>query len=301
MTEAMRTSAGTTARAPGRGSGVRHFEDALRRRSDKLTPAERAIAAYLREHLASLPFETGASIAARAGVSEMSVSRFIRSLGYANLKELKADLRAGFADDGLDDILVRFQVRADGAALRESLQLEVRAIVNAYNAATTDRWRRIVDLLCRSEHVHVAGFQAVRGLALDFATRLTYARDGVRFAEGVSGTFSEVFDTEAPRSCLVLVDTVSYAHKARLLAGKARDMGFPIVVVTDKFSHWAYEFTENVVEGYTQTRLFWDSTASLSTILTLLINSVAVRLGRKAEERFQALRSFGDHFEEFEP
>jgi hypothetical protein len=73
------------------------------------------------------------------------------------------------------------------------------------------------------------------------------------------------------------------------------------VVVTDKFSHWAYEFTENVVEGYTQTRLFWDSTASLSTILALLINSVAVRLGRKAEERFRALRSFGDHFEEFEP
>ena len=60
----------------------------------------------------------------------------------------------------------------------------------------------------RSRRVDVTGFQGSKGLALDFATRLKYARPGIRFVEGTSGNWSEVFDEEPAGSCLILVDTV---------------------------------------------------------------------------------------------
>jgi DNA-binding MurR/RpiR family transcriptional regulator len=282
---------------------LKRLEQALRDDDASLTRSGRMIAAYLRDNLGHIPYETGAMIASKTGVSEMSVIRFIRSLGYASLKELKDDLRSanGGGDGSIDDALERFHVpRDDIGELEESLELELRAVIEAYRLTTLERWTRAVDLIARRRQVHVVGFQASKGLALDFATRLKYARAGVRFAEGNSGVYSEILEAVPAETCLVLVDTVAYARKGLLLARRARDLKIPLVIVTDRFSNWAYEFTDVVLQGSTHVKAFWDSTASLSIILNLLINSVAGRLGDRALRRFELMNELGRHFQEFE-
>ncbi|HJR22659.1 MAG TPA: MurR/RpiR family transcriptional regulator [Dongiaceae bacterium] len=283
--------------------GMAGLDAALRRRSASLSPAEESIVMFMRQNLATIPFETGASMAQKAGVSEMTVLRFIRSLGFANLKALKDQLRARPPGENpaVDDALDRFRVRHDDLNhLHASLQLELSAVVKAYELVATDRWPRIVELLANRQTVYVTGFQASKGLAMDFANRLKYARPGVRFAEGTAGTFSEVLEAESSGSCLILVDTIAYARKSLLLARKCKERKIALVVVTDMFSHWAYEFTELVLEGHTHVNTFWDSSASLSIILNLLINSTAARLGKQAEAQFERMLDYGDHFQEFE-
>lgn len=292
-----------TAAPEANDTGWAELEAALAAREPAMTPAERAVAAFLRENRRAIPYETGASIAAASGVSEMTVIRFIRALGYANLRDLKDRLRPRPADDAqaLDDVLERFRLRRDDLAhLERSLELELRAVARAYQLTTTGRWPRIVELLASRRLVHVAGFQATRGVALDFANRLKYARPGVRFAQASAGIYSEVLESDPGEACLVIVDTVSYARKGVLLARKARELGIPLVVVTDRFSHWALEYTDLVLEANTHVETFWDSTASLSVILNLMINSVAARLGDSAVARFERLVGWGDHFQEFD-
>lgn len=175
------------------------LDAALDARADAMTPAERAIAAYLRDHRALIPYETGAAIAAAVGVSEMSVIRFIRSLGYANLKGLKEELRPRTEADAraIDDVMARFRPQSDDHAhLHRSLELELEAIARAYDQATTPRWGHIVGRLIAAERIHVAGFQASQGLAMDFATRLKWVRPSVHFAEGRAGVFSEVLESD---------------------------------------------------------------------------------------------------------
>ncbi|WP_368412929.1 MurR/RpiR family transcriptional regulator [Dongia sp.] len=285
---------------PSAPEGVEGFEKALRDRSGTLSDTEQDIALYLRHNLEAIAFETGLSIAGRVGVSEMSVIRFIRSLGYRNLRDLKNAIRGKNGSDhpDVDNALERFRVRHDGLA--ESLELELQAVIQAYELAGTKKWAGAVNLLVERNSVFVCGFQASKGLALDFANRLKYARPGVRFAEGTAGTFSEVLQSPAKESCLVLVDTIAYARKSMMLARKAREKNLPIVVVTDMFSHWAHDFTDLVLEGHTYVKTFWDSSASISVILNLLINSVATKLGRKAEDNFREMVEYGHYFEEFE-
>ncbi len=288
----------------GDDAGKLHFEKVLRARETRLTASERAVATYFRDNLPFVPFETGASLAAKIGVSEMTVIRFTRSLGYANLRELKHSLRAGLAeyDQALDDVLERFQVRRDGLEdLRESLELELRAVIKAYELTATERWQQIVRLLAERRHVHVVGYQASKGIALDFASRLKYARGGVFFVEDTEGVHVGVLEADPDDACLVLVDTVAYARKGILLARKARELGIPVVIVTDRFTHLAYEITDLVLQGYTHIKTFWDSTSSLTTIANLLINSVAAQLGAKAEERYRFMTELGTYFQEFEP
>lgn len=284
-------------------AGWARLEAALDGRGEAMTPAERAIAAYLRDNRAIIPYETGATIAAAAGVSEMSVIRFIRSLGYANLKSLKEELRPRNDADAraIDDVMARFRPQSDDHAhLRRSLELELEAVARAYDQATTPRWGRIVGRLVAAERIHVAGFQASQGMAMDFATRLKWVRPGVRFAEARAGVFSEVLESDPARECLVLIDTASYARKGILLARKAQEIGLPNVIVCDRYSNWPFEFTEEVLVGHTQVGTFWDSLASLTALLNLLVNSIASQLGEKAVERFRQLSDLGEYFGEFD-
>jgi DNA-binding MurR/RpiR family transcriptional regulator len=278
------------------------LERRLEKRNGSLTPGERRISAYLAANLRTLPFESVATIAASVGVSEMSVIRFIRSLGYANLKHLKEEMKDSVAQRSwsLDDRLERFRVPSRGPApLKESLRLEIDSLVQVYELTTSARFRAAVQILLKARTIYVVGFQASKGLALDFATRLKYARGGVRFLEGVSGTFSEVLDEPPAGGCLVLVDTVAYAANSVRLAEKARSIGLPLIVVTDKFSDWGFDHTEHVLQASTHARTFWDSQTSLAALLNLLINALAAELGPQATERFNRMNALGRHFDAF--
>ncbi len=262
----------------------------------------RLIAAYLRDNWRNVPFETGASIAAATGLSEMTVIRFIRQLGFSNLREFKDALKtpeSPVADD-MDDAFKRFHVQtlADDT-LAESLKLELKAISDAYQLTTLPRWKACAELIAHSEFVSVIGFQASKGLALDFATRLQYVRGQVRFIHDHSGAFPEIFDLAGRSHCLVQVDTYAYARKGVLLAEKAKELGIPMVIVTDKFTNWAYSYTELVLQGATFVDQFWDSPASLSVILNLLIGSVAKTLGPSVFQHGATMRAIGDQFDEF--
>ena len=141
--------------------GLIGLDAALRRRSASLSPAEQSIVMFMRQNLATIPFETGASMAQKAGVSEMTVLRFIRSLGFVNLKALKDQLRVRPPGENpaVDDALDRFRVRHDDLNhLHESLQLELGAAVKAYELVATDRWPKIVELLADRQSVYVTGF-----------------------------------------------------------------------------------------------------------------------------------------------
>ena len=261
--------------------------------------AEQAIAKYLLDNIDEVPFETGATIAEAAGVSEASVARFARRLGFADLKDLKRDLRRRSRVD-LDNASSRFRIGGPNQErLARSLQMEQAALAAAYGLAHGKLWDQIVALVAESEHVNCVGFQAVKGLALDFSTRLRWVRGGVRFAEGVGGTFSEILTEEPKRSCVVMVDTAEYAAMTFRLAAEIKQRRIPLIIVTDKYSHWAADFTDLALEVSTRVDLYWDSTAAISAVLTLLTHEVAAKLGHKAAKRMDELEQIAGNLQTF--
>ncbi|NEY92086.1 MurR/RpiR family transcriptional regulator [Tabrizicola oligotrophica] len=276
---------------------------ALEDRHAAMTPSERAIAAWLRDNIGVLPFNTGVQIATAIGVSEMTLIRFLRSLGYGNLRDLKKHLQPppGADTTALDDVTQRFTSRSvDFGTLTKSLELELDAMRRAYEITSSPVWERIVTRLAETPLVHVLGFQAVQGVAMDFASRLKYVRPGIRFARGSAGVYSEVLESDPATSLIFLVDTEAYAREGVLLARKAKQIGIPMVIMTDRFSHWAREFSDEVLEMNTLVGTFWDSTASLAVATNLLIHFTAGRLGEAANARFDEMVALGEHFDAFD-
>jgi DNA-binding MurR/RpiR family transcriptional regulator len=278
------------------------LEAMLRAQTAEFSPSEQTLAAYMLDNLQLLPFETGISIARAVGVSEMTVTRFVRGLGFDNLRDLKSRMRKSVADrhGDIDDYAGRFQMRSNRQdALKDSMRRQLDAVVKAYALTESAVWDNAVSALAHAGAVHVVGFQASKGLALDFASRLLWARPGVAFADNHTGTFGEIFTADPKHSLVVLVDTAAYAARAVKLAELLRARGTPLIVVTDKYSHWARKFTPLVFEGHTQVGTFWDSLASLAVILNLMTDCVAVELGPQAQRAFADMSDLGDLFGDF--
>ena len=98
--------------------------------------ADRALAAYMLAEFGNLPFETAASLAAKVKVSEPTVGRFCRSIGYDGFKDLKSNLRNDLGDqpwligDRLRDLQERTKAGED--QLTRGLELEMAALVAVY-------------------------------------------------------------------------------------------------------------------------------------------------------------------------
>ncbi len=146
---------------------VNTIEQRLNRCLATGSKAERRIATFMLANIAQLPFDTAASISKRIGVSEPTVGRFCRTLGYQNFKALKDDLQHDVAGGPwlIGDRLKEFHDRSKGGEdqLGRGLELEIASLVRIYELARTEQWARAVGKIARSHYVFVAGFQTERG------------------------------------------------------------------------------------------------------------------------------------------
>jgi DNA-binding MurR/RpiR family transcriptional regulator len=267
-----------------------------------LTKSEKAVANYMLAHLKSLPYETAASIAESAGVSPMTVSRFLRGLGYKGLSELKEQLRneIGATPLLISDRLARIRKasRRD-TKVWENFDLEVMATLGVYELLGGATWKNAVAALVESSDVFVAGFQTIGGIASDFAARLDYLRPRARFLDGRNGTFSELLADGGAAPCLTLFEMRRYTKTSLKLAKAASSAGIPLIVVCDSHCYWARDYTDLVLMVGTQSHLFWDNQAPFLSLSNLLLDAVIAKLGDGAEPRLKRLRELQDRFEAF--
>ncbi len=266
--------------------------------------ADKAIASYMLSQLNSIPFETAASLAEKVQVSEPTVGRFCRALGYASFKDLKDHLKQDIGDRPwlISDRLRDFQRSAQAGEdqLGAGLQMEIAALVAVYELARTPEWRRVVERLARRPAVFAAGFQTERGMAQIFVNQLQYLRDRVHLLDLAGGNFSELLLSDAASTAdkptLVIFEARRYSRMAKLLAVEAKAAGIPTTLITDAFCDWGRDVVDELLVVPTEFNLFWDSTAQMASLANLLVNSVFIELGPQVEQRMDAIARLFNRF-----
>lgn len=258
------------------------------------------LAHYLASNLPSLPFETAATVAAKVGVSEASVGRFCRSIGYRHLKDLKSSLQVDLGEKAwlIGDRLQDFHQRSQkgNAELAHALEREIAALVSVYELAATPDFTACVQRLARARAVWVAGFQTERGHAAELVHNLQYLRAGVHLADVSGGHFAEVLLSDPEETTLVLIDGRRYSRLTRDLALAARDEGIAVTLITDPYCDWAPGLVTELFAVPTDLNHFWDTTSAMSSLIGLLVNGVFRELGAEVEDRMARVSAFYDDF-----
>jgi len=275
----------------------------LRAPDFRQTKSDILISNYLERNLSELPFETAKSIAEGVGVSQMTVGRFLRRLGYDGLDELKREMRQGTSRTAWQ-VLGTFDrlqndVR-DGQLLAELIQQQIDDLGRVYEITVSPEWQQAIDLLAAADEVFVAAYQNVRGVAQYFASQLSYARPCVQFSDGLNGTYSEILDSSGGTRCLVLCDVRRFASKALPLAKQARAAGVKVILVSDDACTWVDEASDIPIIMPGARGPLWDGAATMVALLDLMISNVVVELGDSVNERVDRLTELQDAFGDFE-
>lgn len=278
------------------------FEEQLQQAMAELSNSEAQVAQYMVLNVDDLSFETGASLADKVGVSEVTVSRLLRRLGYEGMRGLKRELQLEQAEQVLSDATGG---PPDANAFSGVMEMELKALRGVFQQCAGADWERLIDTVDAAERVYVTGFQTVRGLAEDCARRMSLARGGVSFLSAHDGMLAEWLEAGTAKGaglgargqgargqgaagqgdCLLLVDVVPYAMEAPILAAYCKKSGRSIVVVTDELCYWAKDYTDLVIYARSRSGLFLESTVGLTAALNSIVHAVANRDPERTKAR----------------
>jgi DNA-binding MurR/RpiR family transcriptional regulator len=218
--------------------------------SRNLTPAERELAEYIMENPAKAGSLSTRGLAERLLVSDMTVLRFVRKLGYANyrnfcrewlpwpededeasgeeLPETRRPLKSEFASD----LLLRVAWNS-----MENLKKGLAAIRD-------EELEEIIEILIESRCRYIAGFQLNSCCADYLARKLQcYLKQVTGFVSEETSQIERMIDI-GPEDCVILFSFAPYTRMNEALMRIAKERGARTVLITDKATSPAAAYSD---------------------------------------------------------
>lgn len=271
---------------PPRAAKVKSRNPAMAERIARLlptlSPSHRQMVDYVQGHplrAATMPID---EMAATVGVSVATANRFARALGFDGYAQFRAALVLGFEStlapvERLRSTLANPASAGDvfAAALAE-IQHNTQRSQQALNAEDCER---AVKAILAAERVFIIGFGASSWLGGLLERNLTQLRDNVRLLASIEGSSSAARSmTRLTRSDLVIALAFPrYFADTIALAERARDLGTPVLGLTDKLTSPLAALATITLYAHTESRYFANSEASTLALVEALTSAVAFR------------------------
>jgi DNA-binding MurR/RpiR family transcriptional regulator len=137
-----------------------------------LPPSERKVVDFILSNFEEVIRMTLAELAQRSGVSDATVVRLCRSLGFNNFLELKISLTRSIGDSSR---LIHDDVRegdSSGTVARKVLRTAIQAVQDTLQVLDEDTFNKAVDLIFNADRVLIAGVGTSGPLAHELYNRL---------------------------------------------------------------------------------------------------------------------------------
>ncbi len=265
-------------------SGANTLMERVQHLQHELSPAEQRVASLVLERPRKVLSEPIAEIARLADVSQPTVIRFCRSLGFQGLAEFKLK----FAGSLTGSIPVRHsQVRMSDSTHDLSAKVidnTVSAILKFRDGLDVHAIDRAIELLRRANKVEFYAMGNARVVALDGQHKFFRFRIPTT-AHGDAHLFQLAAELLQPGDVVVAISTAGQAPELLAAVDAARAAGASVIAITSSKSALAKKANVCLAVDHTE-----DSTTFLSMISRILqlllidIMAVGISLGASAGE-----------------
>jgi glucokinase len=264
-------------------SGANTLMERVQHLQHELSPAEQRVATLVLEHPRKVLGEPIAEIARLADVSQPTVIRFCRSLGFSGL----ADFKLKFAGSLTGTIPVRHsQVRMSDSTHDLSAKVidnTVSALLKFRDQLDVTSIDRAIALLRAARRVEFYAMGSARVVSLDAQHKFFRFRIPTS-TYGDSHLFALAADLLKPGDVVIAVSTAGQLPELLAAVDRARAVGADVIAITNSKSALAKKATVCLAVDHTE-----DNTSFLSMISRMLqlllidIMSVGISLGGPEE------------------
>lgn len=263
-----------------------------------LTKTEKIIADYILDNLNTVGFSSVKEVSLACGVSDTSVIRFLRELGYEGYTDFKKELNEMLIEQynaGLSP-MQKFNKSKDnikaGSVVDDVFRNSITNLANALNDIDDTLLQNIADCLIKSQRKFIAGFRGTSCCANYFWRKAIFFLPGMVLCDKAeSETLEKIIDIQAD-DCLLLFSFPRYSEMAFSLLQIAKKRGAKIILFTDRVTSPLaisadYIVTVNVT-GFSYTNSYVVPLCCAEALAVI----IGKKLENKSEERLDLLEEY---------
>ncbi|WP_352400570.1 MurR/RpiR family transcriptional regulator [Anaerotignum sp.] len=265
----------------------------------KLTKKEKLIAEFILDNFAESCFITSTEIAKRLHVSDSSVIRFTRTLGYSGFMDFQKSIRKTYTE--------RINSVSDNITIpSERLKLSIGKlgqsdIVESYFSNVLQNMKYCIN------HNDTLAFERAAGLIAGskrkfIVTSRANTCIGDMMLLLLKHLLPDVYETSHPalnvidhlcditeNDCIIAVSFPRYSEMDLLAAQMAYDSGAKIILITDKASSPLAQYSTQLLTVSVDSNTFFNSYVSVLFTMELLCSFISRKMGYSTEAKLQLI------------
>ncbi|CAN5219117.1 MurR/RpiR family transcriptional regulator [soil metagenome] len=273
----------------------------MRARYGELSPAHRRVAQYLLADGRRAALVPAADVAWTLQLSEATVVRFAKALGFEGYPALRQQLRERFLTyaTSLDRLAATSDERARDRTdvLARVLADDADSILRTLALVPQGTFDAVVNGIVAARTVYVVGFRGSAGIALILGMGLRIFLPETRVvATNVGDTAEQLLSLRAG-DCVIVVSYLRYSGQTLETLRYARDAGARTVALTDSPTSPVARLADLVLLARAATPRVMASYAPAASVASALIEAVAVKRGRRAHRSLRQAETLWGRFQ----
>ena len=217
------------------------IEDLLKKlEQPTFTKTERKIADYIVENMDHIGWHTVTTLADEIGVSDTSVIRFARLLGYEGYAEFKREMAEHMRNryqEALSPSEKYFQTRGtfnQSSLIVDTMRVAVDNIQKTCASLRIERINEVADCILSSRIKHVYGFRGAASCASYFYRKLLFLVPNVLCGIWAESTVLESVSDLTAEDCVLLYSFPRYSAIMTPILEIAKQKGAKTIAITDR-------------------------------------------------------------------
>lgn len=248
-----------------------------------LTKSQERIAQYMLENQYTVCQKSLMEVSREAGVSDASVLRFVRAIGFAGYNDFKDALYTHLAQQasenasrGTMDLGSRLRSGAPqaGDSLQEYLKLSLSNVERSLLQTSAATYGHIVSLLGSCRNLYVFGNRAARSSADQFSRGLRYIKDNVIFLQHTYDVYPALHG--AGQEDVLLFLCISRFYKVDVhICEAAKAAGVRLCLLTNAAPSSVTKYADDILLTYTDGTSYFNSILGISAVCEYLMAQLA--------------------------
>lgn len=267
----------------------------------ELTKTQMVIANYVLDHSSEACFMTSTDIAMALNVSESSVIRFSRSLGFQGFMDFQKSLRKEYQDKvfSISSAITVPSQRLAKKAIIESdqdfINIHYKNAINNIEAALVNNSKAVFDeaaaAIIDSKRKYIVASRGNACLGDYFLLYLKQMVPGVELTNSFSANPVDHMCHINKDDCVIVFSFPRYSMQDKLAVEMAKEAGARIIVVTDKPSGLLSQYADVLLTTPVSSNAFFNCLTGAQFVSELLCDTISHKV-KGVEKRLQNIDQY---------
>ena len=267
----------------------------------KLTKTQRMIATYILDNSSDACFMTSTEIAETLGVSESSVIRFSRSLGYSGFMAFQKSLRKNYQDKVLSisststvpsqRIAQQTKLNNNTDYIDRHFKITAKNLESVFVNNATELFEEAADVIITSKRKYIAASRGDTCLCNYFLLYLKQMVPHVVMTNTAALSPIDHMCNISREDCLILFSFPRYSSVDEVTAQMAYDAGAKIIVITDKPSALLAPYSTILFTVSVDSNSFFNSLIGPQFIAEALLETISHKV-KGIEKRLKRIDKY---------